>query len=945
MLWLCAIAASSGCLEATPIECADGFVCGDGEACAPLGGGCADADAVAACVGQPDLTPCLADGVCADQICVAAGCGNGLVEGDEACDDGNQLAGDGCSRGCDSIEACGNGVVDEPAEDCDDQNTDNDDNCHTDCRFPRCGDGVIDSRLGEACDAGAANSAAPDAACRETCAPPACGDGTTDPGLGEVCDDGDQVSGDGCRSDCRSTGTCGNGILDGSEACDDGNLRQRDGCSPLCTDEGMTWHAHTQGTPPARAGMGMAYDVARGRVVMFGGRYLVSGEWVYVDDTWEFDGTTWIEMTPLRSPPPRYSHRLAYDAARGRTIMFGGQSDANSTWADTWSWDGATWTELAPETSPPGRLGHTMVYDGGRDRIVLFAGWTIESDDGVEIDNDTWEWDGTTWQDVSPADSPTARVGHAMAYDPIGGRTVVLGGYNTVDNALAGTFAWDGSAWTEVTSAIAPGASQCQSLAFDGARLLYTGCDTAPWVLDQDGWHLLPDAARLPSSLAGPALAYDGRRQRLVLLGGEPVVDAPVDGTMEWYGDRWHVVTPAPAPTARTEATMAYDAARAKIVLFGGRDAGGLRADTWEWDGAAWHPRLLPDPPPPRERAVMAYDARAARVVLFGGGAAVNLDDTWEYDGTAWVERFPLTTPAGRVGAMMTYDAGRERLVMFGGFAGTRRDETWEYDWSANDAEVTWRLVTPATKPPPLTAGALVYDPVRAAVVLHGGDLGSGNGYSDQTYLYDGATWTHPNDVDPHRVGYMTSGYDPLRERVILVGGDDFSILSSEVWNLRELPWRPLAYPVIDPVLPPGRVYAAGAYDQARRQFVVFGGNAGPRAAPGVRLGDTWTLGYDVLTAEEVVPEEACAGGLDYDADAAIGCDDDDCWATCSPLCPPWRDAATCPASPTCGDGSCGELEDARSCPGDCPFDVAACGDAFCDVGEDAASCPGDCGP
>ena len=184
----------------------------------------ADADAVAACLGQPDLTMCLDDGVCADQICVAAGCGNGIVEGDEACDDGNQVSGDGCSRGCDSLEACGNGVVDEPVEDCDDQNTDENDNCHSDCRFPRCGDGVVDTRLGEACDAGAANSnAAPDALCRESCQPPSCGDGTMDVGLGELCDDGNRVSGDGCRSDCRSTGTCGNGILDGNEACDDGN--------------------------------------------------------------------------------------------------------------------------------------------------------------------------------------------------------------------------------------------------------------------------------------------------------------------------------------------------------------------------------------------------------------------------------------------------------------------------------------------------------------------------------------------------------------------------------------------------------------------------------------------------------------------------------------------------------------------------------------------------
>jgi cysteine-rich repeat protein len=39
-------------------------------------------------------------------------CGNGTVELKEACDDGNQVSGDGCSADCLSTEVCGNGIVD-----------------------------------------------------------------------------------------------------------------------------------------------------------------------------------------------------------------------------------------------------------------------------------------------------------------------------------------------------------------------------------------------------------------------------------------------------------------------------------------------------------------------------------------------------------------------------------------------------------------------------------------------------------------------------------------------------------------------------------------------------------------------------------------------------------------------------------------------------------------
>ncbi len=59
-----------------------------------------------------------------------------------------------------------------------------------------------------------------------------CGDRRRD--QGEQCDDGNNVSGDGCRADCRSNETCGNGQRDVSEQCDDGNTVAGDGCGVDC---------------------------------------------------------------------------------------------------------------------------------------------------------------------------------------------------------------------------------------------------------------------------------------------------------------------------------------------------------------------------------------------------------------------------------------------------------------------------------------------------------------------------------------------------------------------------------------------------------------------------------------------------------------------------------------------------------------------------------------
>ena len=58
-------------------------------------------------------------------------CGDGNINGDEECDDGNTVGGDGCSSEC-SFEICGNGVVDA-LEQCDDGNNVDGDGCTYDC--------------------------------------------------------------------------------------------------------------------------------------------------------------------------------------------------------------------------------------------------------------------------------------------------------------------------------------------------------------------------------------------------------------------------------------------------------------------------------------------------------------------------------------------------------------------------------------------------------------------------------------------------------------------------------------------------------------------------------------------------------------------------------------------------------------------------------------------
>lgn len=94
---------------------------------------------------------------------------------------------------------------------------------------------------------------------------------------------------------------------------------------------------HPATLPPARDLTAMVYDQARGRMVMFGGR---TANYTFLNDTWEFNGTAWIQRLPANSPSARTSHTMAYDSVRQRVVLFGG---FDGGWpADTWEWDGFT---------------------------------------------------------------------------------------------------------------------------------------------------------------------------------------------------------------------------------------------------------------------------------------------------------------------------------------------------------------------------------------------------------------------------------------------------------------------------------------------------------------------------------------------------------------------------------------------------------------------------
>jgi hypothetical protein len=122
---------------------------------------------------------------------------------------------------------------------------------------------------------------------------------------------------------------------------------------------------------------------------------------MFMADTWEFDGTNWTLIATSASPPGRRSHALAYDCARGRSVLFGGEA-VLSFLDDSWEYDGFDWTPVATTVSPARRTQHALSHDRARGRMLLFGGLNVA---GV------WQEHGDTWDLLSPATPTCTRHG------------------------------------------------------------------------------------------------------------------------------------------------------------------------------------------------------------------------------------------------------------------------------------------------------------------------------------------------------------------------------------------------------------------------------------------------------------------------------------------------------------------------------------------------------
>jgi len=203
--------------------------------------------------------------------------------------------------------------------------------------------------------------------------------------------------------------------------------------------------ASSQKPPPTAAGT-MAYDPVLGTDILFGGTPGTTG------DTWAWNGTTW-SIVATTGPAARQSMEMVYDAFTESIVLFGGISSTGTGLDDTWTFNG-TWTKENPTTSPPYLAYYSMAYDAANNTVVLAGG------QGAGGNESTWVWNGGNWNKIvsTPFTAPNNLVGATMSYDPALGANILFGGFLNGSHAhfATGTWEWNGSTWSELTTATTP---------------------------------------------------------------------------------------------------------------------------------------------------------------------------------------------------------------------------------------------------------------------------------------------------------------------------------------------------------------------------------------------------------------------------------------------------------------------------------------------------------
>ena len=398
-----------------------------------------------------------------------------------------------------------------------------------------------------------------------------------------------------------------------------------------------TWSMLSPPTsPPPLRDAAAAYDAANQTVVVFGGM-LPDG--ALSNQTWVWNGTTWSRGDHGYGavPAAREGASMAYDASLNQLILFGGATANGTLLDDTWLWNGASWIQVTAPTTPGARRNAAFAADPGG-RLVLFGGYGVSNATTTSPPSST-----TTTTTTPPSTSSTTTTSVPGTASGTSGSSGTASTVPAGSTGSAGSTAAAGRAPTSGGSGASAQRATTRSGTAGGSRSPGRSAATRrsglpgtsgpgvladTWLLEStpqgDDWVPVTTPVH-PAASQGAAAVSTG--SETLLVGGQQGTgsSAALSGvTWAWNGRTWSVLPTRSAPPARSSGVVADDRALGGVVAFSGTGVHGLLDDVWILRGDRWQ-RLATSPPPAaRSGAVGVYDAASRQIVVFGGATTGN---------------------------------------------------------------------------------------------------------------------------------------------------------------------------------------------------------------------------------------------------------------------------------------------------------------------------------
>ena len=606
------------------------------------------------------------------------------------------------------------------------------------------------------------------------------------------------------------------------------------------------------GGPSSRTGSRAVFNEATQSGLMFGGLTPVDGATLrsYVlDETWAWDGTRWIRRYPANVAPGRFSHSMAYDAAREQVVLFGGRN-TETEFADTWIYKNNNWTQVTSASSPTKRILAGMAFDRNSDRVVLYGGQRINDEgNAVTYHYDMWEFDGSQWTRIAE-NGPQMRT-PILVFDDARDELLLLG---HDDQLVTHMYEWnrETSAWVELTPQLLPPCVNESSAAFipseekvflmGGLCVNADPTKTSPsteeiFKWDGTNWEKVGTTSVISRSTNG-ALFHDSFRDVTIIYGGVTAFTTlPRGATYAFSFGGWSFPFDRSSPAPRSLFAMAADPANNLIYLVGGnRDGGDFYSDFWKFENGLWK-EIEVEGRPSCVSPTAAFDKDRNKLVVVCADSSV-----FEWDGTKWTAFENLKpTPPGRRFSSLVYDENINKIVLFGGYdvSNTYQNKTWTWDGTK------WTEVK-KKRAPARSLAAMWYDPVLNRTVMYGG-IGRRNPDGritryDDMWSFDGNGWTEikPTTKPGTRYGAQVA-VDRLSNRTILFGGlrldTDENGLQKQVYVNDTWEWDGQNWSQVQTeIAPQPRENSAMEFYAPTGELVLFGGWGG------YFLADTWVF-------------------------------------------------------------------------------------------------------